>query len=165
MHFWDKLCFECQRIKFQWKNDQNFQGRWSWPPLPYGQPDRKKSVFLRLALQKLASYFITRFHPPSTWSDWRPALLHHTLHVDTSSQSQPQLIKDRSQPSIIQYCEQSRYQKVLIDHQDMFEILSSLLPGWVWSWLHYLGLCNKTGRLVTTCSWQIKYSLAYLTIS
>ena len=29
MHFWDpsqwdKMCFECQRIKFQWKKDQNF---------------------------------------------------------------------------------------------------------------------------------------------
>ena len=125
MYIWDKLCFECRRIKFQWKNDQNFQGRWGWPPLPYGQPDRKKSVFLRLALQKLASYFITRFHPPSTWSDWRPALLHHTLRVDTSSQSQPQLIKDGSQPSIIQYCEQSK------DIKECCLIIKICLKFWV----------------------------------
>jgi len=29
----------------------------------------------------------------------------------------------------------------------MLENWSFLLPGWVRSWLHYFGLCNKTGRL------------------
>ena len=42
MHFWDpsqwdKMCFECQRIKFQWKKIKIFtfaysQGRGGWPP-------------------------------------------------------------------------------------------------------------------------------------
>ena len=107
------MYLEYQRIKFQWKKDQNFHIclRSGLTPCPSSQPDRKISVFLRLALQKLASYFITSFHPPSTWSNWRAALLHHTLREDTSSQPQSQLIKDRSQPSIIQYSEQSKVTK------------------------------------------------------
>ena len=44
--------------------------------------------------------------PASTWSNWRTASLHHTWREDTSPNSQLQLIKDRSQPCSIQYCEQ-----------------------------------------------------------
>ena len=57
MNFWDpsqwgKMCFECQRIKFQWKKDKKMhifydQGRCSWslPSPPFGQPNRKKLIY------------------------------------------------------------------------------------------------------------------------
>ena len=60
MHFWDhsqwdKMCFECHRIKFQWKKGSKFSHLLTVrakgavaPPPPYGQPDREISVFLRL---------------------------------------------------------------------------------------------------------------------
>ena len=46
---WRKMCFEYQRIKFQWKKWVKIfkfdygKGRGGWPPHPppYGQPDRK----------------------------------------------------------------------------------------------------------------------------
>ena len=47
----------------------------------------------------------------STWRNWRRASLHHTWREDTSPNSQLQLIKDRSQPCSIQYCEQLKVTK------------------------------------------------------
>ena len=58
-----------------------------------------------------SNYFIIRAPPASTWSNWRKASLHHTWREDTSPNSQLQLIKDRSQPCSIQYCEQLKVTK------------------------------------------------------
>ena len=75
-HFWDpsqwnRICFEYQRIKFQWRKWVKIYtfayglGGWGWlhpPPSPYDQPDRKISVFFNnspimdMKTQKLAFF-------------------------------------------------------------------------------------------------------------
>ena len=50
---WDKMCFECQRIQFQWVKESKFShlltvsAEAADAPPPYGQPDCIISAFLR----------------------------------------------------------------------------------------------------------------------
>ena len=88
-HFWDpsqwnKMCFEYQRIKFQWEKGQKVshllmvraEGADPLPLAPYGQPDRKISVvFLRLPYSrfvflKMSPGNRTSVSPPSPPSAW-----------------------------------------------------------------------------------------------
>ena len=47
---WDKMCFECQRIKFQWKKWVNIFTH------AYGQPDRKIFAFFTPSQSNLRQY-------------------------------------------------------------------------------------------------------------
>ena len=73
MHFWDpsqwdKMCFECQIIKFQWETKWSkfshllsvrAEGADPPPPsTPYGQPDRKMSFFLTTPLSFVWMMFV-----------------------------------------------------------------------------------------------------------
>ena len=74
---WDKMCFERRRIQVQWEKNQNFHiclrsgPRWLTPPSPpYGQPDRKISVFFDNSLKDDEHSGNSRYDNGRRWWSW-----------------------------------------------------------------------------------------------